>query len=357
MTIALRNVSLFAAALTLLAGCAGAPQEPKGESPPEGQLENLSSGLIAGQHVALSYSGFRVGQHPDRGDGAVNPSRVEVLEDLTILTCHGVRLVRLYDAGSNSADVVRLIEEEDIPIKVLLGAWLKAEVSNHLGCSWLNEAIPDEELAANKLENAAEVERAIQLAVNYPDVVCAINVGNEALVEWNDHMVPLDQVIEYVRSVRASVEQPVTVADNWAWWTTDAGKRLATEIDFLGVHSYPVWEGKGIDLGLASTISDVDKVRAALPHATIAVMEAGWASTGNEFGERASEAAQERYVAELLAWAGETSTTVFLFEAFDEPWKGDPANAAGAEKHWGLWNVDRTPKVAVEALGQATSER
>ena len=41
---------------------------------------------------------------------------------------------------------------------------------------------------------------------------------------------------------------------------------------------------------------------------------------------------------------------LFLFEAFDEPWKGDPGNPAGAEKHWGLWNVDRTPKPAAAAL-------
>ena len=361
MTIALRNAPLFAAALLLFVGCAGAPQEselePEAEGPPSGPLSGPISSLVVGEHVALAYSGFRVGQHPDRGDGAVNPSRMEVLEDLTILTLHGVRLIRLYDSGPNSRDVVRLIDEEKIPVKVLLGAWLQAEVSNHLGCAWLNEAIPAEELAANQLENGAEVERAIALATEFPDVVCSINVGNEALVEWNDHMVPLERVIGYVRSVRAAVEQPVTVADNWAWWTTDAGKRLALEVDFLGVHSYPVWEGKTIDIGLTSTASDVDQVRAAIPDRPVAVLEAGWASTGAEFGERASEAFQQRYVAELLAWARETSTTVFLFEAFDEPWKGDPGNAAGAEKHWGLWTVDRKPKPAVTALRQATSER
>lgn len=41
---------------------------------------------------------------------------------------------------------------------------------------------------------------------------------------------------------------------------------------------------------------------------------------------------------------GAANTTVFFFEAFDEPWKGDPDNPLGAEKHWGLFNVDRTPK-------------
>ena len=39
--------------------------------------------------------------------------------------------------------------------------------------------------------------------------------------------------------------------------------------------------------------------------------------------------------------------TVFFFEAFDEPWKGNPNNPQGAEKHWGLFFVDRAPKQAM----------
>jgi exo-beta-1,3-glucanase (GH17 family) len=34
----------------------------------------------------------------------------------------------------------------------------------------------------------------------------------------------------------------------------------------------------------------------------------------------------------------------FFFEAFDEPWKGDPGEVLGAEKHWGVFRVDRTAK-------------
>ena len=45
-----------------------------------------------------------------------------------------------------------------------------------------------------------------------------------------------------------------------------------------------------------------------------------------------------------MQWADQTNTTVFFFEAFDEPWKGDPNDPLGAEKHWGLFKVDRTPK-------------
>jgi exo-beta-1,3-glucanase (GH17 family) len=303
--------------------------------------------LIDGAVMAVAYSGFREGQHPDRGKGANNPSRDEILEDLQILIEHGFGLIRLYDSGENSATTLELIEQHDLPIKVLLGMWLRAEVSNHEGCPWLDEPIPDAELAANKVENEQEIERGLLLAERFAEIVVAINVGNEALVEWNDHMVPLEQVINYVRQVKAATTQPVTVADNYEWWIAD-GAPLAHEVDFLGVHTYPAWENKTIDEALGYTIDNIDGVHAALPDKPIAILEAGWATTGVEFAEQASEPNQARYYEEVLDWATSSNTTVFFFEAFDEPWKGNPDNADGAEKHWGIFYVDRTPKQVMQ---------
>ena len=301
------------------------------------------SDLLAGEVMAISYSGFREGQHPDRGDGAVNPSNAEILEDLEILVAHDFKLIRLYDSGENSLATLELIREHDLPIKVLLGMWLEAEFSNHEGCAWLDEPIPESELAENTVRNIAEVMRGIDLARQFDDIVVAVNVGNEALVDWNDHMVPLENVIAYVRQVKAAIEQSVTVADNYAWWIRD-GAPLAAEVDFIGVHTYAAWEDKSIDEALAYTIENVEDVHAALPDKPIAILEAGWATVAIEFGDRASEANQERYYHELQDWATRINVTVFFFEAFDEPWKGDPAVPMGAEKHWGIFNVDRTPK-------------
>ena len=89
-------------------------------------------------------------------------------------------------------------------------------------------------------------------------------------------------------------------------------------------------------------------MHAALPDKPIAILEAGWATVAEEFPEQASEENQARYYREILDWASQTNTTVFFFEAFDEPWKGNPANADGAEKHWGVFNVDRTPKLVMQ---------
>ena len=300
--------------------------------------------LLAGESMAVAYSGFREGQHPDRGEGAVNPSRREILEDLEILVDHDFRLIRLYDSGENSVMTLELIHEYQLPIKVMQGIWLSAEVSNHEGCPWLDEPIPAEVLAANAIANQEEVRQGISLAQRFPEIIVAVNVGNEALVGWTDHMVPLENMIRYVREVKAAVEQPVTVAENYEWWISD-GASLAVEVDFLGVHTYPVWEGKSIEEGLSYTKENIIGVVAALPDRPIAILEAGWATTAVEFGARAGEPEQARYFDELAEWARATNMTVFFFEAFDEPWKGDPMEPLGAEKHWGLFKVDRTPKL------------
>ena len=226
---------------------------------------------------------------------------------------------------------------------MVLGIWLQAEVSNHEGCAWLDTPIPAGDLAANISSNAAEIDRGITLARQFSDIVIAVNVGNEALVEWNDHMVTLASIINYVRRVKERIKQPVTVADNYLWWIRD-GSPLAAEVDFIGVHSYPIWENKTIDQALAYTIKNIEDVHKALPGKPIAVLEGGWATTASEFSEQANEANQARYFREVARWAKDKNITFMFFEAFDEPWKGNPDNPEGAEKHWGLFKVNRTPK-------------
>jgi exo-beta-1,3-glucanase (GH17 family) len=341
----MNRLALLALAAVLLAGCSAGRGTGEVVDAPS-ILRQAPDALLAGEVMAVAYSGYREGQHPDLGEGAANPSRDEILEDLRILVAHGFGLIRLYDVGENSVTTLELIRQHELPIKVLLGMWLRAEISNHEGCPWLDEPIPDEELAANTLANAAEIERGIELAQQYGDIVVAVNVGNEALVDWNDHMVPLAKVIAYVEQVKAAIDQPVTVADNYAWWIKD-GAPLAAVVDFLGIHTYPAWEEKTIDEALAYTLENLEGVRAALPDKPIAILEAGWATTASEFGDRANEPSQARYYREIKAWAQQNNVTVFFFEAFDEPWKGDPGDPLGAEKHWGLFFVDRSPKLVM----------
>ena len=348
-------IGLFAMMIALLSlsACKHSGNEAENKNMNNKMTEEVmqdKSDLLAGTYKAIAYSGFRSGQHPDRGDGAKNPSFEEIVEDLQILAKDGnFPLIRLYDCGENSQMVLQAIKEHNVDIKVLLGVWLRAEISNHEGCPWLTEPIPQKELDANKQKNLAEVEMGIALANKYPEIIAAVNVGNEALVEWNDHMVPVETVIEYVQKVKSGIKQQVMVAENYEWWAKD-GKTLAEVVDFLGIHIYPVWEGKDIDEGLSYSIENMQRVADSLPGKSMVITEAGWATIASEFGERASEEKQLRYYHEIMNWSKENNITTFFFEAFDEDWKGNPDNPLGAEKHWGIFTVDRKPKLVMKDL-------
>ncbi|NNE69839.1 MAG: glycosyl hydrolase [Rhodothermales bacterium] len=297
---------------------------------------------------AVAYSGFRSGQHPDRGEGAVFPSREEILEDLNLLQQAGLTLIRLYDSQQNSRDVLEVIREQGLPHKVMLGVWLNAEKSNHETCAWLTEPIPKEKLEANRLGNQVELQRGIALANEFDEIVVAMNVGNETLVDWNDHGVPVESQKAYMDQARPAIDQPVTTAENYEAWIAHAST-IAESVDFAGVHTYPAWENKTVVQAIDYSIDNLRRVQEAMPEVPIAIVEAGWASQASEFGPRASEAKQVRHHDELMAWARANNVTTFWFEAFDEDWKGNPDNPLGAEKHWGLWRVDRTPKAVVSA--------
>ena len=312
------------------------------------EIKQGKKDLLSNTTKAVCYSGYRSGQHPDRGVGAINPSDEQILEDLNLIAKEmDFHLIRLYDCGKNSSMVLRIINEYDLDIKVMLGIWLKAELSNHEVCAWLTAPIPEDELFKNKISNSLEIQKGIQLANEYPEIVVAINVGNEALVDWNDHKVNTDTIISYVRRVKQNIKQPVTVAENYEWWATH-GSKLAEVVDFLSVHVYPVWEGKDINEGMSYTIENIQKVKNSIPDAKIVISEAGWATIASEFSDRASEENQAEYYMKLMAWSKEMNITTFFFEAFDEDWKGDPNNPMGAEKHWGLYTVDRKPKMVMK---------
>ncbi|MEE4198387.1 MAG: glycosyl hydrolase family 17 protein [Bacteroidales bacterium] len=320
------------------------------------RLKQDRKDLVDNRSRAVCYSGFRSGQHPDRGNGAINPGYEEVLEDLTILAHHSdFHLIRVYDSGENSRMVLKVIEENDLEIKVMLGIWLRAEISTHETCEWLTEPIPEQVLLKNKVLNREEIHQGIQLANQYKDIIIAVNVGNEALVDWNDHKVSPDTIISYVKEVKQSIEQPVTVAENYKWWA-DHGMALAEVVDFVSIHTYPLWEGKDINQGMDYTIENVLEVRNALPGARLVISEAGWTTVASEFGDRASEEKQKIYFEALMKWAASKNITTFFFEAFDEDWKGDPGNMMGAEKHWGLFTVDRKPKKVMEKYYSLTQE-
>ena len=58
------------------------------------------------------------------------------------------------------------------------------------------------QLKKNRKKNNGEISELIRLANEYPKIIFSLSVGNEACVDWTDHLVPVDHVIEYVKKVQ-----------------------------------------------------------------------------------------------------------------------------------------------------------
>ena len=291
---------------------------------------------------AICYSGYREGQNPR---AEIYPTYEQVQADLLLLS-RNWQYLRLYDSSRHAELVLDVIETEDLDFKVMLGAELAAELSNP-NCPW-DADFSEATLAANRQRNDDEVQRAIAMANRYPETVFAVAVGNEAAVDWTDHLVPVERLVSLTRVVKAAVRQPVTSCDNYVPWL---GKldTLAREVDFISLHTYPVWEYRTAEDALDYTKENYFSVADRHRDMPVVITEAGWTTASNGRGidpENASEELQARYYEELLRWAAEEGILTFVFEAFDEPWKGSP-DPLEPEKHWGLFKVDRTPKLVM----------
>ena len=242
-----------------------------------------------------------------------------------------------------------MIEQDGLPFQVMLGAYLGAEMNN-FGCPW-GGTYTEEALDASRAENLAELDRLIHLANRYPGIVFSVAVGNEATVDWTDHFVPVASMIDHVRRVKAAVRQPVTFCENYVPWQ-DKLRPLVAELDFISVHTYPVWEYKHIHEALDYTKDNIASVARLYPGKPIVISEAGWCTNSNGRGMHAEHAVQELqavYYQDLMDWTRAEGLLCFVFEAFDENWKGSP-DPLEPEKHWGLFTVDRRPKLVMHAL-------
>jgi len=294
---------------------------------------------------AICYSGYRRNQSPDNRS---YPSLAEIREDLAILAQHW-RYLRLYDCSVHAERVLQVIHEDGLDFQVMLGAYLGAEMNNS-GCPW-GGVYSEEALQSSTEENQRELQRLVTLANRYPQIVFSVAVGNEATVDWTDHFVPVPHMIDYVRRVKAHIRQPVTFCENYVPWQTKL-RELVAEVDFISIHTYPVWEYKHIHEALEYTKDNVNSVARLYPGKTIVITEAGWATNSNGRGiqpENVSQHLQAIYYEDLMQWSRESGMLVFVFEAFDEPWKGSP-DPLEPEKHWGLFDVDRRPKKVMQEL-------
>lgn len=338
-------------------------------------------------YLAMSYGGYR-GKSRE-----IQPTLAELKEDMKILAAMDVRIVRTYNTklaeATNLLAAIRELKTEDptFEMYVMLGAWIDCKGA------WTEQLDHDGEDAE---ANAAEIERAIQLTKQYPDIVKVIAVGNEAMVKWaTSYYVQPGVILKYVSQLQALKKEGelpkdlwITSSDNFASWgggTADYHvedlTRLIEAVDYISMHTYPMHDTHYNpsfwgNLKAEETLSDSAKIAAAMARSfdyavaqyrsVVAYMksvgvekpvhigETGWASSSDGFygpeGSRACDEYKEGIYYHLLRdWTSKEGIACFYFEAFDEHWK-DAGNPAGSENYFGLFTLDGQAKYALWEL-------
>ncbi len=270
-----------------------------------------SSSFHAEKIYCISYAPFRGDQDPFGPDVPIDPRQIS--EDLARLK-EITDCVRTYSIDHGLDRIAEIARQHGM--KVLQGLWLSS--------------FPE--------LNRRQMDRAIELAREFPDVIIAVIVGNETLLRGD--LSPPD-LADKIREVRSKVSMPVTYADVWEFWLRY--RELAGDVDFITIHVLPYWEDFPIPAREAARHVEAirKRVAAAFPGKEIFVGEFGWPSAG-----RMREAAlpspvnQARAMQEVVAFATRENYRVNLIEAFDQPWKRQLEGTVGG--HWGLFFADRT---------------
>jgi exo-beta-1,3-glucanase (GH17 family) len=285
---------------------------------------------------AISYGCYRKGQAP----WGTGPSDVEIKQDLNIISAYW-NLIRVYNADNDTERILESIKEHSFPVKVMLGIWLEKESENSIG----------------KEGNVNNVLRGIELARKYPEIVIAVNAGNETQVYWSGHRMESANLLKYIRVVRNNIAQPVTTADDYNFWNKSESKQIASEVDFIVTHIYPLWNSKLLNESISWMSKELAVINSLHEDKSIILGEIGWATNYNPEkkgqGQQGtlikgdvSLQTQGEFLIMLDKWIEANRTTTFLFEAFDELWKGGAENTGSneIEKNWGAFYENREPK-------------
>lgn len=332
-------------------------------------------------YLAMSYGGYRHANHD------IEPTLDELKEDMKLLSAMGVGIVRTYKLHlPHAANLVKAISElkkEDptFEMYVMLGIWIDCKNA------WTDQPpIHDQESD----RNAEEIEKAVALANQFPDIIKVLAVGNEAMVHWQAgyYVVPgiILKWVNHLQDLKAADKLPkdlwITSSDNFASWGGGGEEyhledlnELIQAVDYISMHTYPMhdthynpqfWgtleseEGlpdlEKIDAAMLRSldyaISQYESVKAYITalgvDKPIHIGETGWATVSNGFygteGSKATDEYKEGVYYKLIRdWTNENGIACFYFEGFDEPWK-DAENPQGSENHFGLFTVNGKAK-------------
>ncbi|MGX1929356.1 glycosyl hydrolase family 17 protein [Flagellimonas sp. 2504JD4-2] len=335
-------------------------------------------------YLAISYGGYR------EITREIQPTIEELKEDMKILSAMGIKIVRTYNLqlqqASNLLKAIGELKQEDAQFEmyVMLGAWIDCKNA------WTGLE-PDHNVESEK--NAAEIDRAVALAQEYPDIVKVLAVGNEAMVKWATSYYVQPRVIlkwvTYLQELKKKGILPknlwITSSDNFASWGGGSQEyhvedleKLWRAVDYVSMHTYPMHDTHynpafwGINED-EQNLSETKKIEAAMVRAKeyavsqyqgvsnymkslgldkpIHIGETGWATVSNgHYGPEGSRATDEYkealFYRHMREWTNSAGISCFYFEAFNEKWK-DAKNQSGSENHFGLFTLDGQAKYAL----------
>jgi len=336
-------------------------------------------------YLAISYGGYR---HRTRD---IQPTMDELKDDLKILSSLGIKILRTYNLqlpqAPNILKAIKEIKESDpdFEMYVMLGAWIDCENA------WTDSPNHEKE---DESTNAIEIQKAINLANMYPDIVKIIAVGNEAMVNWAwSYYVKPGVILKWVNHLQDLKKQEklpenlwITSSDNFASWGggdesyhTDDLNSLIKSVDFISMHTYAFHDTHynpsfwNFNKDLKNEFSDLEIINKSMENVhqyaisqynsvkdylkkigvekEVHIGELGWSTVSNElYGDKGTHAADEYKQAlffdKIREWTTKEKISCFYFEAFDEPWK-DAQNINGSENHFGLFTVDGKAKYAL----------
>ena len=245
------------------------------------------------------------------------PSETDIDHDLSLLA-NKVHAVRTYSVLKGLDKVPELAAKHNLNTTV--GAWI------------------DDNLEKNR----QEIETLIKVSRQNNSNIVRVMVGNEVMLRRN---ISEDALIEYIREVKKNTWRPVSTSETWDMWL--AHPKLVDEVDFIGVHILPYWEGIAAEDAVDYVFDRYHALQKAYPNKPIVITEVGWPSDGQPFKHAtASVSNQARFLREFLNRADVEKVTYYIVEAFDQPWKMSLEGSAGA--YWGIFNADRQPKYPMD---------
>jgi exo-beta-1,3-glucanase (GH17 family)/cellulose synthase/poly-beta-1,6-N-acetylglucosamine synthase-like glycosyltransferase len=279
---------------------------------------------------SISFDPVVPGEDPSKR----NPDALKVAQiasDLSVVANY-TKTIRTYRSTNGAEHIPALAASHGLNVSV--GAWVEVAPPNETEADRVNR----------QKKNDWEIATAVQLARDNKNVRSVI-VGNEALYRAAgtevERQLAVDELIEMIRRVKKRVKVPVTTGEIWHIWTQYS--RLVKEVDYIGVHILPYWEGIAAERATKFVWDQYEAIRSKYKGKRVVIAEFGWPSQGYNRGEaQTGGVIQAQVVRQFLAEAKARGAEYNLVEAFDQQWKAKHEGSVGA--YWGIFDAKRQPK-------------